>query len=67
MDKLTRYKKERIFGLQDIFYGYFKTFKIAEIPNKDWGFYRKWSNKIKTTKRLPQTKYITNTDVCNID
>jgi hypothetical protein len=75
MDKLTRYKKNQIKKRYSSLRSILKVTNI--LKNSDfqrdyvrilcYKAYINGNNCIKLLKRLPQQKYITNTDVCNID
>lgn len=68
MEKLQRYKRNQHKKLQAYLRIMLK-FTIDETPYRSgiYSGYNHLKNVINTTKRLPQTQYITNTDVCNID
>jgi|688.fasta_scaffold2885265_2 hypothetical protein len=66
MDKLQREKRNSKRILSAMFYDRFVRFNFDDAPI-DWEWHRKWTNKVNTRKRVFPKKYITNTDVCNID
>lgn len=74
MDKLTRYKRNKIRKALDYNINILKSrvnvYSIQELEYIKKLSYRNFpniKNKILSLKRLPQKPYITNLDVCNVD
>lgn len=62
MNKLQREKRNSKKVLHMLFYDRFLNFN-SDVTLQDWEWFRKWNNKINTTKRVYPRKYTTNLDV----